>query len=149
VDFHLKRGLRLQTEPAYKNLYTWAIFEVDAQGQQIGPDQIPWSWTLYFTATSCALYDSIEIRSQDRLDETTLAVPEIEQRQVTRVALQPAKENRDSFRGTRFSMFGTDRIIKSFQLDIHPIAKPAEQERCTAWLGVLHARTRLQGRDNG
>ena len=30
-------------------------------------------------------------------------------------------------------MFGTDRAIKSFQLDIHPITDPAEQESCAAW----------------
>ena len=46
VDFHLERGLRLHTKPEHKNLYSWAINEIDAQGQQIGDDQIPWGWTL-------------------------------------------------------------------------------------------------------
>src|SRR5262249_39170533 len=36
------------------------------------------------------------------------------------------------------SMFGTDRSIQSFQLDIHPIADPAEQENCTAWDSVSY-----------
>jgi hypothetical protein len=35
-------------------------------------------------------------------------------------------------------MFGTDRAIKSFQLDIHPIADPAEQESCKAWGSVSY-----------
>ena len=35
-------------------------------------------------------------------------------------------------------MFGTDRAIKSFQLDIHPIADPAEQESCRAWGSVSY-----------
>ena len=64
MDFHLERGLRLHTQPEHKNLYSWAINEIDAQGQQIGHDQIPWPWTLYFTATSCVLGDSIDIESQ-------------------------------------------------------------------------------------
>jgi hypothetical protein len=33
VDFHLEHGLRLQTEPAHKPLYSWAINEIDGQGQ--------------------------------------------------------------------------------------------------------------------
>jgi hypothetical protein len=35
-------------------------------------------------------------------------------------------------------MFGTDRAIKKFQLDIHPVADPAQQEGCTAWGSVSH-----------
>ena len=136
MDFHLKRGLRLQTEPEYKSLYTWAIYEVDAQGQQIGPDQIPWSWTLYSTATSCALHDSIDIKSQDRLEETTLAVPEIEQRQVIRVALQPAKDDGDSFRRTTFSMFGTDRAIDDPPFDRLFVGQP---EASDVERGLIHS----------
>jgi hypothetical protein len=51
VDFHLERGLRLHTDPEHKSLYSWAINEIDDQGQQIGRDQIPWPWTLYFCPT--------------------------------------------------------------------------------------------------
>ena len=135
MDFHLERGLRLHTEPEYKNLYTWAINEIDAQGQQIGDDQIPWDWTLYFTATSCVLGDSIDIKSKSQIEETAPATLEIAQRQVIRVQLRPGspRDDEDYFRQTTFSMFGTDRAIKSFQLDIHQIADPAEQESCTAW----------------
>jgi len=141
VDFHLELGLRLQTELEYKDLYGgWAINEIDAQGQQIGHDQIPWEWTLCFTATSCVLGDGIEIKSQLQIEETTPALHEIVQRQVIRVRLRPGspRDDEDYFRQTTFSMFGTDRAIKSFQLDIHPIANPAEQERCRAWGGVSY-----------
>lgn len=135
MDFHLERGLRLHTNPEHKNLYNWAINEIDARGQQIGHDQIPWGWTLHFTATSCVLGDSIEIKSQFQIEETAPALREIVQRQVIRVTLRPGspRDDGDYFRKTIFSMFGTDRAIKSFQLDIHPIADPAEQESCTAW----------------
>src|SRR5262249_18956413 len=61
VDFHLDSKLRLKTEPEYKNLYKWAINEVDPEGRQIGRDQIPWEWTFYFTATSCVLSDSLDV----------------------------------------------------------------------------------------
>ena len=143
MDFHLERGLRLLTEPEHKNLYNWAINEIDAQGRQIGHDQIPWDWTLDFTATSCVLCDSIDIKSQFQIfqiEETTPAPPEIVQRQVIRVQLRPGslRDDVDYFRETTFSMFGTDRAIKSFQLDIHLIADPAEQESCMAWGSVSY-----------
>jgi hypothetical protein len=64
VDSHLERELRLHTEPEHKSLYRWAINEIGAHGKRIGYDQIPWDWSLYFTATSCVLSDSIEIKSQ-------------------------------------------------------------------------------------
>jgi hypothetical protein len=62
------------------------------------------------------------------------------QRQVIRVQLRPGRplDDDDYFRETTFSMFGTDRAIKSFQLDIHPIADPAEQESCRAWGSVSY-----------
>ena len=55
MDSLLEHGLRLHIESEHKNLYKWAINEIDAQGQRIGDDQIPWQWTLHFTATSCVL----------------------------------------------------------------------------------------------
>jgi hypothetical protein len=140
VDFHLERGLRLHTEPKHKSLYNWAIIEIDAQGRQIGDDQIPWDWTLHFTATSCVLTDSIDITPWSQIEETTPARREIVQRQVIRVPLRPGRlrDDVDDFRQTTFSMFGTDRAINSFQLDIHPIADPAEQESCRAWGSVSY-----------
>ena len=88
MEYHLERGLRLHTKPEYRSLYGWAINEVDAQDQQIGHDQIPWPWSLYFTATSCVLRDGIEIRLQYKNHEAT-PEPEIAQRQLIRVQLRP------------------------------------------------------------
>jgi hypothetical protein len=132
VDFHLEHGLRLHTDPEYKQLYGWAINEIDAQGRKIGDDQIPWVWTLNFTATSCVLGDSIDIEPQFQTEETTPAPPKITQRQVIRLQLRPGRPWDDEDE-TSFSMFGTNRTIKSFQLEIHSIADSTEQESCRAW----------------
>jgi DNA replication protein DnaC len=127
------RGLRLLTEPQHKNLYSWAINEVDAQGRQVGHDQIPWRWTMDFTATSCVLGDSTHIRSSPQIGETLPVSPEIKHRQVIRIQLRPgSQQDMVYFRQTTFSMFGTDRTIKSFELRVQP-AEPDEQERCWAW----------------
>jgi hypothetical protein len=104
VDFHLERRLK-----------------------QIGQDQIPWDWTLRFTATSCVLSDSIDIDT-----------PKIVQRQVIRARLRPGSPRDDGDDETMFSMFGTDRTVKSFELEIHPIADPAKQESCSAWGSVSY-----------
>jgi len=137
VDYHLTRTLRLRTNPEHKNLYKWAINEIDAKGRQIGSDQIPWPWSLNFTAVSCVLGDSIEIKSKTAIGETA-------QRQVIRVTLRPGspREDADPFRKTTFSMFGTDRSIQSFQLEIYPTEDPAKQESCTAW-GIVSYTTEI------
>jgi hypothetical protein len=141
VDFHLERGLRLHTEPEYSSLYSWAINEIDAQGQQVGQDQIPWCWTLPFTATSCELSDGIEIKPPFQIDEIRPVPPrEIAQLQVIRVKLRPGwpQDDGNYLRETIFSMFGTDRAINSFHLDIEPITDPGEQESCRAWGSVSY-----------
>lgn len=140
MDLHLERGLRLHTAPEHKSLYSWAINEIDEQGKQIGYDQIPWGWTLYFTATSCVLGDSIDIKSKLQMDQTAPTTYEVAQSQVIRMQLRPGDPRRDGDyrRETTFKMFGTDRAIKSFQLDIHPIEDPAQQESCSAWGSVSY-----------
>lgn len=133
MEFHLERGLRLKTQPEYKNLYTWAINEIDAQGQTIGRDQIPWAWSLTFTALSCVLGDSFQIKSQ--WPKENAKPREVIQRQAITVALRPGRpqDDDDYLSKTTFSMFGTERVIKSFQLGIYPIADSSEEETCTAW----------------
>jgi hypothetical protein len=134
VEFHLERGLRLLTEPQHKSLYNWAINEIDAEGRQVGGDQIPWQWTLGFAATSCVLCDSFDIKSPHPISEAAQASPEIAQRQVIRAQLRPGTPWDDEYlRQTTFSMLGTGRAIKSFELQVQPIADPADQEHCTAW----------------
>jgi hypothetical protein len=134
MQFHLERRLRLHTDSEYKNLYSWAIVEIDAQGRKVGQDQIPWPWTLRFSAKSSELSDTIEIKKTS--DEQQAA-----QRHVIRIPLRPSssRDDGDFFRETTFSMFGTDRTIKNFQLDIHRIAdSTAEQESCRAWGSVSY-----------
>lgn len=138
MEFHLERGMRLNSAPKHKNLYSWAINEIDKHGQQFGEDQIPWAWTLHFAATSCVLNDNISIASKFQDQQTTAL--EIAKRQIIRAALRPhsLRNEGDDLHSTTFSMFGTNRIIKSFQLNIQPISDPIEQERCTAWGSVSY-----------
>ncbi|TAJ82889.1 hypothetical protein [Reyranella sp.] len=161
MDFHLERGLRLHTEPQYKNLYKWAINEVNAEGRPIGGDQIPWRWSLDFTATSCVLRDSFQIRqplgfsfTTSNSDGTTSQQEtggqedRSERSQVIRLELRPGSpRDTDGYdRQTKFSMFGTDRTIQKFELCITSLASNDEQERCTVW-GCPSYTTEIDFRD--
>jgi hypothetical protein len=150
VDFHIDRKLRLHTEPKYKNLYSWAINEIDAEGRQIGDhDWIPWRWTFVFTGISCELTDSINIRSKlQSEDETSPAPIEITERQAIRVQLRPDDPRNDGayLRQPTFSMLGTARAVKNFELEIYPGVGPNDQESCTAW-GTVSYTSEVDFRD--
>lgn len=136
MDFHLDRKLRFQNEPEHKGLYSWAINELDDNDNVVGRDQIPWVWTLHFRAKSCVLSDGLELISKRSLHEGDEAPQaEITQSQVIRATLRPSppRDDGDYFRETKYSMFGTGRVINEFQLVIHPVTDPSEKENCSAW----------------
>ena len=120
MEFHLEHGLRMVTQPEHKTLYRWAINELNAKGQPIGGDQIPWRWTLIFTATSCVVTDCVEVDTRFQLDEAKEEQQEISRTQMISITLRPgtARGDNDWRRRTTFSMFGTDRLIKNFQLQV-------------------------------
>lgn len=132
----MERKLRLHTRPKHANLYSWAINEIDDKGNRIGEDQIPWPWSLYFIATSGVLSDSIDLKTKYRSKDSGANAIEATERQVISVQLRPQDDGWIS--GTKFSMFGTDRVIRSFELAIEPLADPSEQENCTSWGSVSY-----------
>jgi hypothetical protein len=127
----------LSTESEYKSLYSWSLQEVDAEGNKIDRDQIPWEWTLYFTATELALSDTLKIEPDyGSDDDSKIAVRE---RQNIRAKLTPGDPwERGRSRHPAYSMFGTDRIISSFELFIERLEGEEEEERCTAWGSVSY-----------
>jgi hypothetical protein len=92
--------------------------------------------------------DSIDIESEADTEETTPAdrfaavrrpppgmPPKVAQRQMIRARLRSGRPEDDGDE-TTFSMFGTDRAIKSFNLEIHPLAET--QESCKAMGSVSY-----------
>ena len=143
MDFHLERTLRLNIEPT-KRLYKWSISEIDPEGRRLAPDYVPWGWALYFTATSCVLHDSVDIRAPFRIASSrasqTTATAEgrsgrIERHQTIRARMRPgvAKDANSYSRQTTYSMFGTDRPIEHFELCISALSSTSTEEYCTAW----------------
>jgi hypothetical protein len=137
LEHHIDRRVILSTESEFKSLYPWSLQELDAEGEKIGRDQIPWEWTLYFTATELALSDTLKIEPDYRSDVDSKIT--VRERQNIRTKLTPG----DPWEGGRsrdpaYSMFGTDRTISSFELFIERLESEDENERCTAWGSVSY-----------
>lgn len=136
MDFHLDYGLRLQTEPEYKNLYGWAINEVDAKGHT-GRDQIPWPWTLLFSVTDCVRTDQVEIT--DYTNQPTVS-------QSILMTLRPTRWRGDQNGGVYYSMFGTSRTIMAFSLQVLSLKDETDVEVCRAW-GTVSYTTEVDFRN--
>ncbi len=139
MDFHLDYGLRIHTEPKHKSLYEWAINEVEADGSPIDQDQIPWEWTLFFSATSCVLTNQLELVAKSSLTNESAGPPRFETIQTIRMTLRPGvRANGEFVKDAIFSMFGTKRIIQNFTLEIRPLDDPSKEESCSAWGSVSY-----------
>lgn len=134
MDYQLERQLRFSIAPEDKSLYSWSIGEFDGSGKQIGADQIPWVWSLNFTATEVVLSDSINVKSGYQ-GEGQPDKLEVAERRIIRAQLRPgdSRDDEDWFRRAKYRMFGTDREVTNFTLDIIPITDPTDVESCTAW----------------
>lgn len=133
MEFHLDYGLRLHAEPKYKSLYNWAINEVEADGRPIDSDQIPWAWTLLFSAMSCMLTNRFEIK-RSCLKGGAEESSQIETDQIIRMMLRPGiSANGKVADDVTYSMFGTKRTVRDFTLEVRPLDDSTEGERCIAW----------------
>ena len=110
MDYHLDRSIRFAREEEYKSLYQWSLQEFTAEGQAAGEKQIPWMWTLSFAAS--------EMRLAHRFEATVdLSGKPREQTSSETIQLTLTPDGRhNDYATTRFSMFGTNRDIKSFSL---------------------------------
>ena len=154
MDFHLNRKIALNQESEYQSLYRWSLREHDDDGKQIGLDQVPWHWSVVFTATELTLSEELKLK----LNTPLLASLKPEGREVNEeeaIAIEESEYIRAELRhgyfgdpdgGARYSMFGTDRSIKSFQLWIYRREDETKPERCHAW-GSLSYTTEIDFRD--
>jgi len=140
MDFHLNRTVALSQESKYQSLYKWSLQEFDETGKQLGQDQVPWLWSVVFTGTEMTLNQELKLEAktpllaqlklEDHKDEE--APLTTEEREYIRVQLRPGYFA-DPDSGPLYSMFGTDRTIRSFQLWIYKIEDKAKPERSYAW----------------
>lgn len=129
MDYHLENKIVLSEESEYKSLYSWSLQELDKSGQKIGLDQIPWAWSLYFTASEFLSSYSLVVK-----DEPTKEKEHISAKLHPGIC-RDGKWKRD----VSYSMFGTARRIKSFELCISKIEENKDNKdnkdskKCHIW----------------
>lgn len=126
MDYHLERKIVLCEELDQTSLYCWSLQEFDKNGQKKGSDQIPWLWSLYFTATQIRCLYSLDI-DRESTDQNERIIAK----------LQPGVCNGGKWEhDVSYSMFGTSRETKDFELSISKIKDNRDIEyskKCKAW----------------
>jgi hypothetical protein len=142
MKFHLEHKLQVITETSYKNLYQWAINERNDSKNYMGRDQIPWRWSLYFTAIDITFGDEITIREEIKADskaESQQAEVLHRRRISARLVPGDSRQADESDCPTSYRMFGTDRKINDFKIDIYPLDSEDDTEICSAWGSVSYS----------
>jgi hypothetical protein len=125
LDYQLERKVAFSDKSEYASLYKWFLYETDEAGK-VGRAYIPWSWGINFTALSIELNEELAVSRYGEEKEKPVARTHIS------ATLRPGYANEDSDAPT-FSMFGTKRLIESFNLIIYENTEPEKGERCALW----------------
>lgn len=146
MDYHTDRKVIFSQDSEFESLYSWSLQEFDKDGNKIGRDQIPWHWTLYFSASELSYSDTITLEP-NYLEDGEKDKVTVRERQGIRAKLKPGGPwERLRGRETSYFMFGTNRDISTFDLVIEKIENDEEQEKCTVW-GCLSYTTEIDFRD--
>jgi hypothetical protein len=138
LEYHIDNRVILSEDTKFKNLYQWCLQEHDDEGNEVGRNQIPWEWTLYFTATELIFEDRITIDSSVLQGEDKPTKPARMQQSI-RAKLRPGHPQEGEFDKVRFSMLGTQRLIRVFELHILKLPDTELQERCEVLSSVSHS----------
>ena len=133
MDCHLEKKIRLSENPEYNSLYPWSLQEINEKEEKVGNDQIPWSWSLYFTASELRHNYSVDVEkpNESDIDENTGRPQENEV--ITAILRSGACKNGLLEDKVFYSMFGTDRMINQFELQIHKSEESSYREKCHMW----------------
>lgn len=139
MRFHVEKKIRLNTAPRHPNLYSWSLQEIDDTGAIKSPDLIPWGWSLYFSATDVTVVETLTVKEERKGARAYLSQEaEVTQRRLIRVTLKSGTpfDEKSGLSPTSYQMFGTDRFVSEFSLEIHPLKDEDEKEECTSWGSV-------------
>ena len=134
MDSNLERKIRLCEDSEYESLYPWSLQELNKKGEKIGRDQIPWSWSLYFTASEISHNRSIDLgKSYDSEGEEDNE--QVKESETISAVLYPGRcyDGKWLEDDTSYSMFGTERRVKEFDLKIYKLEEGDDNERCSLW----------------
>lgn len=134
TKYDLDYRVALSEDTESKNLYKWCLQEFDNEGNKVGRDQIPWRWTLYFTAMKFSHKHTLSMEKsawkpplqEFDYEETS----NIQEREYILAELRPGNPHQDIRDTNSYSMIGTKRTITSFRLYIYPSKEEEEKEDC-------------------
>lgn len=129
MDYELEKTVQFTNESEYKGLYDWCLKELNGIDNKKSQDLIPWNWSFSFTASSLRVVRGIEIK-----EATDEDVSEINESISILGALNSGycSDGVNLKDDSAFYMFGTDRLIKEFDLKILK-ADSDKNEKCHIW----------------
>jgi len=132
MEYKFEHTIRLTDEIEYKNLYSWCLNEFD-ENEKKSADLIPFDWSLYFTASSLSVNRSIGIRVKRNENYEKLDSSESNSTTVICGTLHSGTVENGTHLvdDVNYSMFGTSRKIKNFDLRIHQAENDREICRVT------------------
>lgn len=138
MDIHLENKILLNEKSEYKSLYQWSLHELDKSGNKIGADQIPWTYSLYFSASELCYTDNIVLSKLYKDDAD--AEDNIFDDEVITAKLHSGvcRDGMELENEVMYSMFGTQRIVKEFSLRIKKNKGEKEPDKCSIWGGVSY-----------
>jgi hypothetical protein len=145
LPYKINRRVILSEESEFKSLYNWSLQELDTDGIPIGSPQIPWTWRLSFYASELRYHNNVQFKQSIKnleyaeQDQTILKDKSSEPSSIDgseRISgtLKPASRPREM---GRYSMFGTDRVITEFDLQIRRVSEGG-REVASLWGGLSY-----------
>lgn len=124
MDYLIEKKIKFNSDSEFKSLYQWSLSEIgDGKNRE---NQIPWGWGLYFTVNALSVSRTISIESSDDGEKKSLA-----KKVISGVMYSGSCRDGESLDDdVSFSMFGTERLIKSFGLSI---SEAEDEELCSIW----------------
>jgi hypothetical protein len=133
MDFHLEKEIILLDHTKRDGYYPWCLREISFkpidEDEPFVIDYVPWSYGFHFTVSDIALIHRVDFEGEDKLfppdndefkpreEASTIKVKDSEFIKATlHSGICNDGENLEQV--TKFSMFGTDRIINNFNLQI-------------------------------
>ena len=130
MEYHLDYSLEASSE-IDSSLYGWCIREFDENGNQVGPDQIPWQWALNFKISELNYSYDVEGEGEDILE----SLDDMSEENTGKLLLKSSEQIVGCLEPeTIFSMLGSEREIKTLNLRIFK----AERENCALRGGVSY-----------
>lgn len=150
MEFHTDRRLNVVSDTKHKNLYAWCINEIDENCKIIAEDYIPWIRSLCFSVSRIFIYEELKIEEpyngnynlyQNEISTLKNYEHRVRDGRRIRAKLYPGLCNDEGAieDSVSFRMFGCDRLVKTFDLTIHPMGEGEGIESCSAWGWVSSA----------